>query len=126
MSEDYFDEDGDVLRKAENRVIFKNMQWVVSGDGFLSAIWCSYHIDPASLQNGVNLDRSWHDHVARKTWIDMDAFNAAYRAAVKFNKLKISDEQIAEWEARAERYIADREPTPRYMKGTLEQYGYWQ
>lgn len=124
MSEEYFDDDGEIIRTKDNHVVWSNMQWAITEDGFLSAIWCGYHIDPNSLTKPEK--HSWHDHMARKSWIDMDMFNRAYREVLRRNGVSIDETELLAAEARAAAYLVGHERTPRYMNRPLEEYGFWQ
>lgn len=123
MSEDYFDEDGDVIRNADNHVVWSNMQWAITEDGFLSAIWCGYHIHPDALMSGGHC---WHDHMARKSWVDMEMFNQAFRVALKRSGKAFDETELLAAEARAAAYLVGHERLPRYMERPLEHYGFWQ
>lgn len=125
MSEEYWNDDGEVIRKPENHVVWKNAQWAVTEDGFLSAIWCGYHIDPNSLRRGLGGERSWHEHIARKTWVDLAMFSQAFREAVKRNGIPFTEDQMDKWEERALDAIPPR-CRPRYLERPLEHYGFWQ
>lgn len=123
MSEEYWGDDGKIIRMRENHVVWRNAQWVITGDGFLSARWCGYHIEPGSLNCAG--DHKWHAHMARKTWIDMIAFNQAFREAVRRNGVDLSDEQITAWENAANQYLEGSDRSPRYDNNTDEHYGHW-
>ncbi len=123
MSEDYFDEDGDVIRTADNHVVWKNMQWAITEDGFLSAIWCGYHIHPDALMSG---NHDWYSHMARKSWVDLAMFNEAFRVALRRSGKAFDETELLAAEARAAAYLVGRERTPRYLDKPIEHYGFWQ
>lgn len=127
MSDDYFDDDGEIIRTAENHVIWRNAQWVVTEDGYLSARHMSYHLAPKALP-ALNRTRSWHEHLARKTWVDNAMFWQAFRKACEVNQISVTTEELDHWEEQALEWL-DGEPTrthpPRYDERSDAHYGHW-
>lgn len=86
---------------AEKPKIYQGSQWRVTGRGMerTEADEASgYYIDREVLARGIsNVDASWPVHMAEKSWIDLDDFEKAYRAAVAHFGLEVPniDEMFA-------------------------------
>jgi len=74
------------------KALYKNHQWKVTRDG-LSTINAEYFIEAARLletteRNGETL-YDWPVHLAEKEWVDIVAFDRAFRMALKHHANKL-------------------------------------
>src|SRR5689334_6426620 len=78
---------------------FKNGQWAVTDWGLEGAIpgGVAEYLIPASrllVANGIGEGKyyDWPLQLAAKTWIDIEAFNEAFRAALEYHRGKYRGE----------------------------------
>ena len=96
--------------------VYQNNQWKLLEDGMLESIdvmMPEYWIDAKrmthlneSLGNGKLYE--WPIHMSEKTWIDMAAFEEAFRKALDFNKLEYDTDALDESFVVAHRAVAKR------------------
>lgn len=127
MTDEFVDGDGNIIRTAENHIVWRNRQWVIFEDGCLSARHMSYHLTANRLP-ALNRKYSWHEHLARKNWVDQPLFWQAFRKACEMNKVSITPEELDHWEELALAYLADAPQSsrgPRYDEQPDAYYGHW-
>lgn len=119
------DEREPIERTAANHIVWRNSQWVLFEDRFLSARQCGYHIPVEDLARGVGSNKSWHRHVGAKQWVDLADFNEAFAEAVRRFKLPITMDQMETWEDEAHELYGKDQRQPRYDHKDDAYYGHW-
>ena len=80
-------------------VLFKNAQWAVTDYGMETiedGYTPPYHIEELRLTEAINRPNgtfyNWPMHMAKKTWVDIEAFMEAFGKALELHKGRVSPE----------------------------------